>query len=198
MTLYAALIYTATSTGPCPSTPTRPPSTARSAEAAGAVIRGGAALYPTSTATTVRVEAARAATPSTTDGPYAETKEALTGFYLLECADLDEAVAVAATIPGAWDGVVEVRPVIEFPMRGRRRRTAPAPPPRTPAAPCRARARSRAATSSPPSPGWTGNLALAEDAVQDASCARSRPGRATASPTARCLAAHDRPPRRST
>ena len=52
----------------------------------------------------------------TTDGPYAETKEALTGFYLLECADLDEAVRVAATIPAAWDGVVEVRPVIEFPM----------------------------------------------------------------------------------
>ena len=50
------------------------------------------------------------------DGPYAETKEVLTGFYLLECADLDEAVRVAATIPAAWDGVVEVRPVIEFPM----------------------------------------------------------------------------------
>ena len=58
----------------------------------------------------------RVATPLTTDGPYAETKEALTGFYLLECADLDEAVRVAATIPGAWDGAVEVRPVIEFPM----------------------------------------------------------------------------------
>ena len=84
------------------------------AEAAAAVIRGGAALYPTSTATTVRV-AAKGGSPMTTDGPYAETKEALTGFYLLECADLDEAVRVAATIPGAWNGVVEVRPVIEFP-----------------------------------------------------------------------------------
>ena len=104
-----------TSTGACPSTPTRPRDYAAFAEAAGAVIRGGAALYPTSTATTVRV-AAKGGTPMTTDGPYAETKEALTGFYLLECADLDEAVRVAATIPAAWDGAVEVRPVIEFPM----------------------------------------------------------------------------------
>ena len=81
-------------------------------QAAGDVIRGGAALYPTATATTVRVPAARAATSLTSDGPYAETKEALTGFYLLECADLDEAIAVAAKIPAAWDGAVEVRPVI--------------------------------------------------------------------------------------
>ena len=50
----------------------------------------------------------------TSDGPYAETKEALTGFYLLECADLDEAIACAAKIPAAWDGAVEVRPVIDF------------------------------------------------------------------------------------
>jgi hypothetical protein len=50
----------------------------------------------------------------TSDGPYAETKEALTGFYLLECADLDEAVALAAQIPAAWNGAVELRPVIKF------------------------------------------------------------------------------------
>ena len=50
----------------------------------------------------------------TTDGPYAETKEALTGFYLLECADLDEAVKLAAQMPAAWNGAVEVRPVIQF------------------------------------------------------------------------------------
>ena len=49
-----------------------------------------------------------------TDGPYAETKEALTGFYLLECTDLDEAIKLAAQIPGAWSGAVEVRPVIDF------------------------------------------------------------------------------------
>lgn len=83
-------------------------------QAAAAVIRGGAALYQTATATTVRVQGGKGGDIVTTDGPYAETKEALTGFYLLECADLDEAVRVAATIPGAWDGAVEVRPVIEF------------------------------------------------------------------------------------
>ena len=47
----------------------------------------------------------------TTDGPYAETKEALTGFYLVEADDLDAAVAIAAQIPAAWDGAVELRPV---------------------------------------------------------------------------------------
>jgi hypothetical protein len=45
------------------------------------------------------------------DGPYAETKEALTGFYLVEADDLDGAVAIAAQIPAAWDGAVELRPV---------------------------------------------------------------------------------------
>ena len=84
-------------------------------DAAMVVIRGGAALYPTASATTVRVSE-KGGEVIASDGPYAETKEALTGFYLLECADLDEAVKVAATIPGAWDGAVEVRPVIEFPM----------------------------------------------------------------------------------
>ncbi|QXC61834.1 YciI family protein [Aquihabitans sp. G128] len=82
--------------------------------AAAAILRGGAALYPTATATTVRVQGGKGGDVVTTDGPYAETKEVLTGFYLLECADLDEAVAWAARIPGAWDGAVEVRPVIEF------------------------------------------------------------------------------------
>jgi hypothetical protein len=80
--------------------------------AAAAVIRGGAALYPTATATTVRVSGGKGGDVVVSDGPYAETKEALTGFYLLECQDLDEAVAVAATIPAAWNGAVEVRPVI--------------------------------------------------------------------------------------
>ncbi|UOZ08832.1 MULTISPECIES: YciI family protein [unclassified Amycolatopsis] len=82
--------------------------------AAQAVIRGGAALYPTATATTVHVTGGKGGDIVTTDGPYAETKEALTGFYLIECADLDEAVKVAAQIPGAWDGAIEVRPVVEF------------------------------------------------------------------------------------
>ena len=81
-------------------------------QAAAAVIRGGHALYPTATATTVRVPGGKGGEVLTSDGPYAETKEALTGFYLLECADLDEAVAVAAKMPAAWHGAVEVRPVI--------------------------------------------------------------------------------------
>jgi len=76
------------------------------------VIRGGAALFPTSTATTVRVTGGRGGEVVTSDGPYAETKEVLSGFFLIEAADLDAAVKIAADIPGAWDGAVEVRPVI--------------------------------------------------------------------------------------
>jgi hypothetical protein len=83
-------------------------------QAAAAVIRGGNALYPTATATTVRVTGGKGGDVVTSDGPYTETKEALTGYYLLECADLDEAVKIAAQIPAAWDGAVEVRPVIQF------------------------------------------------------------------------------------
>ena len=79
-----------------------------------AAIRGGAALYPTGTATTVRVTGARGGDVVTSDGPYAETKEALTGFYLIDAADLDEALRIAADLPAAWDGAVEVRPVIDF------------------------------------------------------------------------------------
>lgn len=85
-------------------------------QAAAAVIRGGAALYPTSTATTVHVTGGKGGEIVTTDGPYAETKEALTGFYLIEADDLDAAIAIAAKIPAAWTGVgrIEVRPVIDF------------------------------------------------------------------------------------
>jgi hypothetical protein len=85
-------------------------------ESAASAIRGGAALYPTSTATTVTVRGGRGGDVVTSDGPYAETKEVLAGFYLLEAADLDEAVGLAARIPGAWSGSVELRPVI--PMDG--------------------------------------------------------------------------------
>ena len=80
----------------------------------GESIRGGNALYPTSTATTIRVKGARGGDVVTSDGPYAETKEALTGFYVIEAADLDEALRIAADIPAAWDGAVEVRPIIDF------------------------------------------------------------------------------------
>lgn len=75
-------------------------------------IQASAVLHPTATATVVRVEGARGGAVVTTDGPYAETKEALTGYYLLDAADLDEAVAIAAQLPAAWGGAVEVRPVI--------------------------------------------------------------------------------------
>jgi hypothetical protein len=81
---------------------------------AAAVLRGGAALYPTTTATTVRVNGGKGGEVVTSDGPFAETKEVLTGFYLMECADLDEAVRWAAQIPAAWYSGIEVRPVIDF------------------------------------------------------------------------------------
>jgi hypothetical protein len=75
-------------------------------------VKASAVLHPTNTATVVRVEGARGGGVVTTDGPYAETKEALTGYYLIEAADLDEAVAIAAGLPAAWNGAVELRPVI--------------------------------------------------------------------------------------
>ena len=84
-------------------------------EAAAAVIRGGGVLYPTATATTVRVTGGKGGDTVATDGPYADTKEALTGFFILDCADLDEAIATASRIPAAWNGAVEVRPLIELP-----------------------------------------------------------------------------------
>jgi hypothetical protein len=83
-------------------------------EAAEKVLRGGQALQPTSTATTVRVTGGKGGEVVTSDGPFAETKEVLGGFYAIECDDLDEAIRWAAQIPGAWQGSVEVRPIIEF------------------------------------------------------------------------------------
>ncbi len=71
---------------------------------------GGNALQPTHTATTVRVRQGKVAT---TDGPFAETKEQLGGYYLLQARDLNEAIQLAARIPGARFGSVEVRPVME-------------------------------------------------------------------------------------
>lgn len=69
------------------------------------------ALEPVASAVTVRIRDGRL---STTDGPFAETKEQLGGFYLIEARDLDDAVQVAARIPAARTGCVEVRPVLEF------------------------------------------------------------------------------------
>ena len=74
-------------------------------------IQGGEALQQIETATTVRV---RDGKTLTSDGPFAETKEQLGGFYLVNCDNLDEAVEIAAHIPDAVRGSVEVRPVVEF------------------------------------------------------------------------------------
>jgi hypothetical protein len=71
---------------------------------------GGEPLQSTSTSTTVRV---RAGKTLTTDGPFAETKEQLAGFYILNCKDLDEAIAVASEMPDAKHGSIEIRPVFE-------------------------------------------------------------------------------------
>ena len=114
MTLYAAIIYSRDVDWTQPEFGEDMKQYAEFSADAADLIRGGAALYETATARTVRVQGGRGGEIVPTDGPYAETKEALTGFYLLECADLDEAVATAAKIPGAWDGAVEVRPVIPF------------------------------------------------------------------------------------
>jgi hypothetical protein len=74
-------------------------------------IRGGNALQPTGTATSIRKDSSGNA--SVTDGPFAETKEALTGYYLVEAADLDEAISLAKQVPAPFGGV-EVRPIRVF------------------------------------------------------------------------------------
>jgi hypothetical protein len=71
-----------------------------------------APLQPVATATTVQV---RDGKPLITDGPYAETREQLGGYYLVEARDLDEAISIAASVPGARKGTVEIRPVLEIP-----------------------------------------------------------------------------------
>ncbi len=73
--------------------------------------KDGRPLQPTATATTVRVKNGK---PLTTDGPFAETKEQLGGFYLVEAKDLDEAIGLAARIPSARWGAIEVRPVMKM------------------------------------------------------------------------------------
>jgi hypothetical protein len=77
------------------------------------LMAGGEALQATATATTVRV---RDGETLTTDGPFAETKDQLGGFYVVDCKDLDEAIAVAARIPDVRRGSIEVRPVMEVEM----------------------------------------------------------------------------------
>jgi hypothetical protein len=84
-------------------------------EDAGAFV-GGEGLQPTSTATTVAISES-GGDPIVTDGPFAETKEQLGGFYLLDCKDLDEALEWARKIPMP-DGKVEVRPVMDYEAAG--------------------------------------------------------------------------------
>ena len=78
---------------------------------AAGVMAGGDALHPASTATSVRVRNGKV---ETMDGPFAETREHLGGYYILDCADLDQALHWAAQIPGAVHGTVEVRPLVVF------------------------------------------------------------------------------------
>ena len=77
-------------------------------QGAAGVLQGGNQLRPTADATTVRV---RGGEVLTTDGPFAETTEQIAGYYLVECPDLDAAIDLAAKIPGARHGSIEVRPI---------------------------------------------------------------------------------------
>jgi len=113
---YALLIYTQEAEDPQPGTPEADQIFKEYFEYTNRITeqginKGGEALIPTAAATTVRV---RDGEVLTTDGPFAETKEQLGGFYLVECDDLDTALVAAAGIPGAKRGSIEVRPIIEF------------------------------------------------------------------------------------
>lgn len=74
--------------------------------------QGAAPLHPSATATCVRV---RDGKTTVADGPFAETKEQLAGYFLIDVADLNEAIAVAAKIPGTTRGTTEIRPIVELP-----------------------------------------------------------------------------------
>jgi hypothetical protein len=118
MPQYMLLIYDDASTSPAPDSPEAQKEFAEygafteDIRANGQFV-SGAPLQTTETATTVRVNGTGEAVLS--DGPFAETKEWLAGYYLLECPDLDTATAQAARIPAARHGAIEVRPVMEIP-----------------------------------------------------------------------------------
>jgi hypothetical protein len=82
----------------------------REAAAAG-VMLGGEGLQPSNTAVTVQTRGDQVVT---SDGPFAETREQLAGYYLVDCRDLDEAIGWASRIPGAQAGTIEVRPVMDY------------------------------------------------------------------------------------
>src|SRR3954464_13026967 len=81
------------------------------------VYLGGEGLQPPTTATTVKIQ--ETSDHIVTDGPFAETREQLGGYYLLDCKDLDDALGWAARIPGAESGSVELRPVMDYEAMGR-------------------------------------------------------------------------------
>jgi len=89
---------------------------AEQASAADVLRPGGMPLRPSGTATTITVDGGKGGDVLVTDGPYAEAKEVLGGFFLIEADDLDEAIRWAAQIPTAWLGKVELRPIA--PMQG--------------------------------------------------------------------------------
>lgn len=112
---YVVLICSDETTDTQPGTPENDAVMAEYGELAGEMVKAGVMvdghrLRPTDTATTVRVDGGKVVT---TDGPFAETKEQIGGFFVLECQDLDEATAWAARIPTARSGSIEVRPVWE-------------------------------------------------------------------------------------
>lgn len=111
---YLAMIYAAESARPNPGTAEHAKMMQGYTELANelgakGLMKGGNALDDVATATTVRV---RNGKTQTTDGPFAETKEQLGGFFLLDCKDLDEAIVCAGRIPGAAFGSIEIRPVV--------------------------------------------------------------------------------------
>jgi hypothetical protein len=113
---YLALIYAATDAGPEYGSEEWGPFMAGYLKAnevykADGVSLAGEALQPVDTATSIRI---RNGKTELTDGPFAETKEQLGGFYLFDCANLDEAIKYAKMIPSAAHGTVEVRPIMTF------------------------------------------------------------------------------------
>ncbi len=113
---YMLLIYSSENAGPAPGTPEFEPfmkayfDFTEETKTDGVFVAGDA-LQPISTATTLQV---RDNQSSTTDGPFAETREVLGGYYILDCKDLDEALSYAAKIPSTAHGSIEVRPVMVF------------------------------------------------------------------------------------
>ena len=114
---YLALLYSSEAARPNPSQPDFPSVMAAYAKAGKTfaergILLGANPLQPVATAVSVQV---RDGKPVTTDGPFAETKEHLGGYYLLDCADLDDAIQNARLIPAVDYGTIELRPVMDIP-----------------------------------------------------------------------------------